>query len=484
MELPIRIMLDVAAFFTLFLAVLGVFVWRPRHTCPGWTRWATSNVLLGFSLVLYALQLATHQTIASVGANAAIAAGAILYLEASREYCGRSPRVFPAYAGGIIAVLAVVYFRYVAGNLNGSIVAMSAFMGVLALFTGFTLFEKWLATRRMSLAVTAGMFAISASLLLARAIYFFFAPPLVDLFAPSRANTIFFLGCAFSVACCTVAWRQLIQDRVLIDLKEAESRTAQSKREVAEATIRANSMAQRAASADAARREFLETMNHSIRNPLGGVMAATDLLLDTELTPEQQEYTLALRTGAETLLKVNDDLLDLSRIEAGEVTIESSVFDLRSLLEDVLKTFAHVAGDKAIDLALDYHAGIPSRFRGDGGKLRQVVRSLVWSALRFTPSGQIVVAVECEARDARRAQIRVSVSDNGIGIPPETLRSLLERPSEGPRWASRIRGGTGTGLIVSKKTIELMGGRLSVENQPGNGSKFWFTLSLEVEDAA
>jgi hypothetical protein len=140
MEVPIRTILEVAAFFALLPSILGAFVWRPRRTCAGWRRWAIANMLLGFCLALYALQLAT-KSIATVGAN--VTAAAILFLEASREYCGRPPRVFPAYAGGVIAVLAVVHFRYTAGNINGSIVAMSTFMGVLAIFTSITLLQEW-----------------------------------------------------------------------------------------------------------------------------------------------------------------------------------------------------------------------------------------------------------------------------------------------------------------------------------------------------
>jgi len=279
-----------------------------------------------------------------------------------------------------------------------------------------------------------------------------------------------------------MGWKELTEERVLMDLKEeANARTARANHEVAEAIQRANSMAQRAAAADAAKSEFVQTVNREIRDPLGSVMAATELLLDTDLTPQQQECAETVRSGAETLLKVNDDYLDLSNLDAGGVAIESSVFDLRSVIEDAAKTYAHLAKGKQTDLVVAYPTGIPSRFCGDVGKIRQVMMNLVGNAVRFTSSGQVAIAVACDAKGADHAQMRVSVTDNGIGMPPETIGSLFERSSQGPFWASRIHGGAGVGLVVSKKVVELMGGRLHVESHVGEGSKFWFTLPLSVE---
>ena len=484
MEIPVRLILTLAAFFALLLSFLGALVWRTRRTYAGSGRQTIANLLFSLCLLLFALRPALPDWIGVVAANAVLAAAAILSLEATRKYRGLHPRVSFAYAGGILAVLAVVYFDYVVKNINARVFAVSAFMGVMANLCSVTLLRERYTGRRLGVPVSAGMFAMSGMLLMARAIYFLFAPPLTDLFAPSWANTAFFVGCALSIACCSIGWRELTDERVLMDLKEAESRTARANREVTEATERANSMAQRAAIADSLRSEFLETMNHEIRNPLGGVMAATDLLLVTDLTPEQQECTLAVRTEAETLLKVNDDLLNLSEIEVGSVVIKSSAFELRGVIEEAARTYAQVAKGKQIDLVVAYLTGIPRRFCGDASKIRQVLVNLVGHAVTFTSSGQVLVAVACEAQDAHRAQIWVSVTSSGIDIPPEAMQALFEKSSHGPSWASRIQGGAGIRLVVSKKLIELMGGRLNVESQVGEGSKFWFTLPLPVEDGS
>jgi signal transduction histidine kinase len=335
----------------------------------------------------------------------------------------------------------------------------------------------------MGVAIGGGIFAMSAVLLLARAIYFLFAPPLTDLFAPSRVNAAFFLACAFSIACCSIGWIQLTHERVQMDLKDAESSSARSNREVAEATELAHSMAQRAAAADAARRELLETVNHEIRNPLGGLVAATDLLLDANLTLEQQECALAVRAGAERLLQVHQELLVLSEIKAGRAMTELSAFDLRSVIEHAVKTYAHDAKRKQIDLKVAYPAEVSHLFRGDAARIRQVMMNLMGNAVRFTSSGQVLVAVACEGRGGHHAQVRVSVTYSGIRIPPERTGSEFEKPSQLLPWSSRIHGGSSMGLGVSREAIELMGGRLHVESQAGRGSKFWFTLLLLVEDA-
>lgn len=484
MENPVRMMIAVWAFFALVGSIIGVLVWRTRRIYAGCARWAIANVLFALSLLLYALQPSIPDSIGVVGANAILAVAAILSLEATREYCGLRPRFFPVYAGGVFAVLAVAYLDYAVRNINGRIFVMSAFMAVVAIICSITLLQEWRARHGLGVVVEGGLFATSAVLLMARAIYYFFAPALTDFFAPSRVNGALFVGCASLIACCSIGWKKMIDEQMLLDLKEAETRTVRANSEALEAAERANSMAQQAAAADAARSEFLETVNHEIRNPLGIVVAATELLLDTGLTQEQQECALSVSTGAETALKVSDDLLDLSKIEAGRMVIESSAFDLRSVIEEATIACERVAKRKHIDLVVAYPGGIPQRFRGDANKIRQVVTNLVGTALRFTYSGHVQVAVACEERGAHYAQMRVSVTDSGIGIPQETIGSLLERSSHGPVWASKIQGGAGIGLVVSKKMIELMGGRLHMESQVGKGSKVWLTLPLAVEGAS
>jgi CheY-like chemotaxis protein len=181
------------------------------------------------------------------------------------------------------------------------------------------------------------------------------------------------------------------------------------------------------------------------------------------------------------LLAVINDILDFSKIEAGKLEIESFVFDLGLLIEDVNEMLAAKAEDKKLDLVLEYAPGIPRHFVGDGGRIRQVVTNLVGNAIKFTPHGQVVVTVTCDRQTGRRAQMRVSVADTGIGIPDKKIGVLFEQFSQVDGSTTRNYGGTGLGLAISKRLVNLMGGTIGVTSRSGEGSLFWFTLPLQLD---
>jgi len=457
MHLDTRTEAAIGTVAALAVTILYVLLWQTRRTYRGFGRWTLGLLCLALSMFSLAFRGMVPDLVSVAATNCSSFLAGILLFEGTREFFGKRPRYLAVHLLAGICVALQIFFLTVVDSLNMRVVVASGYSSFLNLATARTLIGGSASGRRLGYWLTSILFLLAGIVNLVRAGVVALLWPTADLFVPTFWNQAFFITMTIAVIGGAFGFILLHNDRLVLDLTEAE---------------------RRAAGADRAKSEFLAHMSHEIRTPLNGVIGLTGLVLDGALTEEKRPELETAVQSAHALLAIVDDVLDLSKIEAGMLQITAAPFDLRAALSQAMAMIEPRAAAKSIRLRFSYPEDAPRWFAGDEMRIRQIVANFVSNAVKFTDVGEIELAAA-----QSRGGMRISVRDTGEGIDPDMLPCLFSKFTQADPSTARRHGGTGLGLAIARQLAELMGGRAGVESTPGAGSTFWVELPMTPVEA-
>jgi signal transduction histidine kinase/CheY-like chemotaxis protein len=427
---------------------------RGRETCPGFRHWTYANICSTIGLALVAQRGVIPDPFSIGLGNTATACGLLMVIEGARRFGGRNSVWWPGAALVGVTVAALVYFRWVVDNLNARIECMCVSLGILSTMAAWELYKQYRPGYSLSVGFTATVlacYALGESIrLVSVALH-----PLPSLYAPSPTFALLLMGAVLGVIAWSFGFFLINHDYATEHLKLAQSRATQ---------------------ADAAKSEFLANVSHEIRTPMNGVLGLTELLLDTPLDCTQRDYAETVRESGLALLDIVNDLLDISKIEAGRIELVESPFAPRELVRKIADLLAWKARQKGLELSFRIAPDVPETLIGDAGRLRQVLTNLAGNAIKFTSRGSVEIRASLQDRD----MLRFSVTDTGPGIGKADQARLFERFEQA---GHDPRHGTGLGLAISRELVKRMGGQMGVQSEEGKGATFWFTAAFRAQSS-
>ncbi len=454
---------------TITLAICMFHFMSFRKTYPGFKTWTASFVVFAVAGFLTGLQMSIPENIAFLFSNCLIFSGLFLFYSGFKRFAEQQPKFYIHLSIFFVYILVQSFFIFINPNTNirGAVLSCAVgFYFVKAIKIFFVDIKKMLNQTNIML---SGVLIVLCLFYITRIPIFMFPQHFTGGFLSSiddfRAisNLITMITAIFLV----IGLIQLNYQRLEKDLYKGYEKLMQAKEEAESATH--------------AKSEFLANMSHEIRTPMNGVIGMLDLLCDTKLKLEQKDYALAAQQSADSLLILINDILDLSKIEAGKLEIEYIDFNLGDTIESLSDVLGIKSFKKGVEFAYLIENNIPLSLIGDPGRLRQILNNLCSNAVKFSIGGNVFLKISTRLESKKSIELLFEIKDTGIGIPKQKIATLFDSFTQVDASTTREFGGTGLGLAISKQLAELMDGTIGVKSQVSKGSTFWFTALFKKQ---